>query len=155
MSKTHWKKAFNPNYIGAWSLDENKDLIVTIKSAGKEPVMGSDGKEEECLVIHLEGQKPMICNKTNAKTISIVAGSPYLEEWAGKKIQLFVTPVRAFGETVPALRVRPVRPAEKKAITKDRFTKMVDAIKKKQFDKVRALADFALTEEQRKTISAL
>lgn len=155
MSKTHWKKAFNPNYIGAWTLEEGKDMVVTIAAAKKEELTNVDGKKEECLVLHLVGQKPMVCNKTNAKTISIVTGSPYLEEWAGKSIQLYVEQVRAFGETVPALRVRPVRPAEKKKLNADQYKRMVAAVAAKNLDKAQALSTYQLTEAQRKEISAL
>ena len=28
--KTHWKKLINPNYIGAYSLEEGEDLTVKI-----------------------------------------------------------------------------------------------------------------------------
>lgn len=155
MSKTHWKKAFNPNYLGAWSLEEGKDMVVTIEAAKREELTNTDGKKEECLVLHLKGQKPMVCNKTNAKTIAIVAGSPYLEDWPGKSIQLYVEQVRAFGETVPALRVRPVRPNTKKKLNQDQYDRMKAAVKSGKIDKIRALNDYALTKSQHEEISAL
>ena len=30
MRLTHWKKLSNPNYLGAYSIEDNKDLILTI-----------------------------------------------------------------------------------------------------------------------------
>ena len=30
MSKTHWRKMTNPNYMGAYSLDEGRDVVLTI-----------------------------------------------------------------------------------------------------------------------------
>lgn len=155
MSKTHWKKAFNPNYLGAWSLEEGKDMVVTIEAAKREELTNTDGKKEECLVLYLKGQKPMVCNKTNAKTISIVTGSPYLEDWPGKSIQLYVEQVRAFGETVPALRVRPVRPNTKKKLNAEQYKRMKAAVQKGNIDKTRALSDYALTSAQHAEISAL
>lgn len=108
---THWKKLHNPNYLGAFSFDPGKDMILTIKYTAEETVVGTDGSKEDCMVIHfVEPALPLICNVTNAKTISNVLKSPYVEQWAGRKIQLYVTNVRAFGETVDAVRVRPYPP---------------------------------------------
>jgi len=103
---THWKKLTNTDYIGTYSLDPGKDLTVTIKSVTKQVVKGPDGKQEECIVAVLEGQKPMILNRTNCKMISKLYGTPYIEEWSGKKITLYAAKVRAFGEQVDALRIR-------------------------------------------------
>lgn len=101
--KTHWKKLHNPDYLGAYSID-NGTMVVTIKSVGKEQVPGADGKKEEAIVAKLEGQKPMILNATNCKTIAGLYGN-YIEDWQGKKITLFIANVKAFGTTVEALRV--------------------------------------------------
>lgn len=108
--KTHWKKLTNPDYLGAYSLEEGKDLIVEIKSVSREMVKGADGKAQECTVAQLVDQKPFIINKTNAKTITKVINSPYIEDWSGQRIQLFSKSVRAFGDTVSALRVRSSKP---------------------------------------------
>ena len=108
--KTHWKKLTNPDYIGAYYLDPGKDLTVTIDKVVRENVTGSDGKATECTVAYLKGTKPFILNSTNCKTISKVHGSAYIEDWAGKQITIYVASVRAFGETVDALRVRPTKP---------------------------------------------
>jgi len=51
----------------------------------------------------------MILNKENMKLIQKVTGTPYIEQWEGKVITLHVVPVRAFGETVDAVRVKFVR----------------------------------------------
>ena len=61
----------------------------------------------------------MICNATNAKTITKVAGSPYIEDWKGVKIALYSEEVSAFGETVDALRVRPYPPKTEEYICRD------------------------------------
>lgn len=109
--KTHWKKLTNPDYLGAYSVPEGKDMIVKIISVSREIVKGSDGKGQECTVAQLVNAKPFIINKTNAKTITKVANSPYIEDWEGLRIQLYVAKVRAFGDTVEALRVRNSKPA--------------------------------------------
>lgn len=109
-AKTHWKKLQHPDYIGAYELmdgvNPDKELIVTISKVSREMVTGADGKKEECTVCHLMGQKPMILNSTNQKAMSKLFGSPFIEDWANKKMSLYVAKVKAFGETVDALRVR-------------------------------------------------
>lgn len=91
---------------------DGSDIVLTIKYARKEDVKGPDGKKQECLVIHFYEQavKPMILNTTNAKAISQVAGSNFIEKWDGVKIQLYVAQVSAFGTTTDALRVRMFAP---------------------------------------------
>lgn len=112
-TKTHWKKLQHPDYIGAYELMDgtpNKELVVTITKVAREMITGADGKKEECTVCYLHGQKPMILNSTNQKVMQKLFDSPYIEDWAGKKMTLFVAKVKAFGDTVDALRVRPTAP---------------------------------------------
>lgn len=104
---THWKKLTNPDYLGAYSIEDGRDLVLTIGSVGVEKVVGADGKKEDCVVCHWqEPQKPMILNATNMKMITKLLGTPFIEEWAGHKIQIGVEKVKAFGDVVDALRVR-------------------------------------------------
>ena len=108
----HWKQFHNPDYIGAYALEPGQELVVTINSVGTEDVIGSNGKKEPCMVIRFAEKniKPMICNVTNAKLISKVAGSPRVNDWKGVRIQLYAAVVNAFGDEVEALRVRPKAP---------------------------------------------
>ena len=46
MAKTHFKKLMNPNYLGAYSLDDGEDIILTIRNVKKEDVIGADGKKK-------------------------------------------------------------------------------------------------------------
>ena len=106
----HWKALTNPNYIGAHDFQPGQELTVTIESVASELVKHFDGKtveEGSCIVARLKGaKKPLIVNKTNAKIISRNLDTPYIEEWVGKSITLYVAKVRAFGETVDAIRVK-------------------------------------------------
>ena len=107
MAQTHWKSMTNPNYLGVYSLPDGRDIILTIKSVGQEMVMGADGSKEQCVVMHFqEPVKPFICNKTNLKQITKLLKTPYVEQWAGSKIQIGSEKVKAFGDVVDALRVR-------------------------------------------------
>lgn len=118
---THWKKLTNPDYLGAYALEPGQDLIVTIKSVANEVVTGTEGKKETCSVMHfMENVKPMVLNATNSKTITKLLKTPYIEQWAGRKIQLYVeTGVKAFGDIVDALRVRPFLPVDKTLVCAD------------------------------------
>lgn len=110
-AKTHYKKLFNPDYLGAYSLDPGQELVLTIASVATEKVKNADGREDVCMVAKFkENVKPMILNKTNAKTIAKVFQTPFIEDWAGKQIQVYAEKVKAFGDVVEALRVRPFYP---------------------------------------------
>lgn len=112
MNKTHWKKYTNPNYLGSYAFQPGEEKTVTIKEIVRE-IVKSDRGDEECTVAHFtEDIKPMILNKTNCDMIAKVWGTPYIEDWAGKKIILKVKKVSAFGETVDAVRVAKERPAD-------------------------------------------
>ena len=131
MSKTHWKKLHNPDYLGAYALDPGKDLIATIREVKQENVTGPDGKKEECSVMHFRESsiKPMILNVTNSRTIERIAQSPYIEDWAGHKIQIYIESVKAFGDVVDALRIRPKAPAAQKQILNKDHPKWAAAVK--------------------------
>lgn len=133
---THWKKLMNPDYLGSYALEPGKDLIATIHTVGNEEVTGSDGKKEICSVIHfVEGVKPMILNATNNKTIAKLFKTPYIEQWSGRKIQIYTEKVRAFGEVWDALRIRPFLPVEKELLCAD-CGKKIEAFGKTSADVV-------------------
>lgn len=116
MAQTHWKKLANPNYLGAYSIDDGKDLILTVRKVVQETVIGADGKKEDCIVCYWqENQKPMILNVTNCKTIQKLLSTPYIEQWAGHRLQIGVEKVKAFGDLVDALRIRKKLPAAAEA----------------------------------------
>lgn len=111
MSLTHWKKLTNPLYLGTYSTEDGRDLILTISAVRQETVIGADGKKEDCTVAYFsDAEKPMILNSTNCKQIAKLAGTPYIEKWAGVKIQVGIEKVKAFGDVVEALRVRKFPP---------------------------------------------
>jgi hypothetical protein len=116
-TKTHWKKVVSdPTYLGEGDFQPGQEIIATIKKvASSEKVQGADGKSENKAVVHFAEQtiKPMILNVARSKAIEKVCGSGYFEDWTGVKIQLYVqSGVKAFGEVVNAVRVRPFKPKE-------------------------------------------
>lgn len=119
---THWKKQMNPDYLGAYALNPGEDIIVTIKNVSEGDVIGTSGKSERKQIVYFEenGVKPMVLNRTNAKTISKLYRTPYIEQWRGKKIQIYIEhDIKAFGEIVDGIRVRPYIPKEEKPICEE------------------------------------
>jgi hypothetical protein len=114
MTKTHWKKLRNHKYLGSHDLyntnGEKVEIDTRVIRVQSEMVANQDGKEEACIVAHLEGTKPMILNSTNCKKIEGFANSPIIESWAGVAVTVKIERVRAFGEWHEALRIAPTQP---------------------------------------------
>ena len=143
--KTHWKKYFHPDYIGAYALEPGEEKTVRIKHVKQEQVTGMNGKKEECTVAHLDGEKPFILNRTNCKTIAKIYGSPFIEDWSGKSVTIYAAKVSAFGEEVEALRIRQRIPQQ----TKVDYTAQVKAVEAcKTLDELQAVY-LAFTPEQK------
>jgi hypothetical protein len=110
----HWKKLVNPDYLGAYSLEVDgkfQNKIVTIEAVEVQLVPDAKGDKSECVVAKLVGEKPVILNRTNLKAIEKATSTPDVKQWAGQRIEFTVQKVRAFGDTVDALRVVPKAPA--------------------------------------------
>ena len=110
---THWRKGFNPDYLGAYSLaPEYRDIILTIQSVRQDvEVRDQNGKKSSCIVAYFqEDVKPMILNVTNCKVITKLSKSEFIENWTGLKVQVFVAKIKVAGEMLDALRIRPQHP---------------------------------------------
>lgn len=115
MPKTHWKKIVSdPHYLGEADFNEGEEKVATIASVSNaETITTTEGKSEKVVLHFAEPLKPMILNVTNAKAVSKVADSPFVEDWTGVRIQLYIEHnIKAFGEIVSAVRVRPRKPRE-------------------------------------------
>jgi len=115
IKSTHWKKLFNPVYLGSWDLVKGQDqngkpvyseVNVTIESIKSEKVE-IQGKKQDAILIRFIGKaKPMILKPENSKLITKVLGTPIYENWIGKTITLHVVMVSAFNEMIDAIRVK-------------------------------------------------
>lgn len=119
MTKTHIDKLRNPNYLGGWDLqDENgktNDIVVTIKEVKSEFVFNQKAQiEEPVLTVFFHECKPIILNATNRKTLKKVTDTSYIEEMAGKRIQLTTKRIKAFGDFHDAIRIVNIVPANAK-----------------------------------------
>lgn len=116
--KTHWKKIVSdPNYIGEADFQEGEEKVLTIERVNaSETVQTAEGKSKKAVIHWKEpGNKPMILNVARSKSIEKVAGSGYFEDWPGVQVQLYIEHgIKAFGEVVSAVRVRPFKPRVQK-----------------------------------------
>lgn len=112
-SKHHWKKTVSdPNFIGEGDFQEGEEKVATIKAVKiQETIATAEGKSKKDIMYFQEDLKPMIMNVAKAKNVEKVAGSGFYEDWPGVKIQLYIEHgIKAFGEVVSAVRVRPFKP---------------------------------------------
>lgn len=123
--KTHYRKAFDSPYLS--SADIVEPTILTISRAVLENDKTKKTKDvfntayfEEKELRPGEKLKPMILNATNSKMLKSITGSPFLEDWAGIKVTVFVDKNVRFGkESVEGLRISPAR-VTKPSLTPDK-----------------------------------
>lgn len=100
----------NPNYLGAWDLDEhpNRELVLTIAKIVDEIVTGAEGRKENNTVCYWtdSSYKPMILNVTNKKTLCKLHKTKDTERLKGKAVLIGIEKVSAFGDVYEALRIR-------------------------------------------------
>jgi len=97
---TSLKRYFDTDYIGAYSIDDGVEPILTIDSMWHgELTLGGGRKEEHVLLkfkeTHVNGVeevKPLILNSTNRKTLKKVYGADTPAALENRKIQLYIDP---------------------------------------------------------------
>jgi hypothetical protein len=113
---SHFQKLFDNRFIGAWDLqtDDGKprEAVVEISKVTIETLETERGKES-CPVVWFAGKdKGMVLNRTNGKRIAKLYGAD-ANGWAGKRVTLYPDTVKAFGEMVDCVRVKPSKPPAK------------------------------------------
>lgn len=119
MTKTPWKKIVSdPDYLGEADFNEGEEKIVTIdRVQSGVKIKSAEGTSEKAVVHFKERIKPMILNVARSKAITKVAGSKFVEDWHGVVIALYIDDnVKAFGDVVSAVRVRPKKPIVREAV---------------------------------------
>lgn len=108
---------FPSKYITAADLN-GKPFTLTIKSVTLEEMVTHENKREKKPVVWFSGaQKGFVMNVTNARIILALYGDD-TDGWTGKRITLYPTQVRAFGEMQDAIRVREEIPAQAKPVAR-------------------------------------
>ena len=111
---THWKSMTDRTHIAAFDLN-GKDVHVKIVRVSAGELTAAGGRKSKKPVVFFDGKdKSLPLNSTNAKTIAAMYGN-YVEKWIGKWITLYPTTTEMAGETVEAIRVRPIAPRGKAA----------------------------------------
>lgn len=115
-SKTHFRKAFDSPYLS--SADIVEPTILTIARVSLETDKTKKTKDVFNTAHFVERElrpgeklKPMILNATNSKTMRSLTGSPFIEDWSGFKVTVYVDTNVKFGkETLEGLRISPKAP---------------------------------------------
>lgn len=113
MSEHHWRKEFTSNYFGSHLMPSNgSDVVLTISKVQPEDLTASDGSKKHGLVCYwADDQLPLVLNRTNAKQIAKLLKENDYTKWAGHSVQLYVDhKVKAFGDIVDGIRIRPKLP---------------------------------------------
>lgn len=118
---THYRKVFDSPYLS--SADVVGQVQLTISRVTQEVDKTKKSKDVFNTVYFQEREirageklKPMILNATNSKMLAKITGTPFIEEWGGTRITVYVDPNVKFGrETVEGLRV--MRAQERKSLT--------------------------------------
>jgi hypothetical protein len=94
-----------PNRFLKADMLKGQKVTLTIKSITGEGLMSEEGAANlEWVVAFIERPLEFVMNKTNAFCLyRMFGGDPH--SWVGKKVTLFPTTVRAFGQTQPCIRV--------------------------------------------------
>jgi hypothetical protein len=102
--------------LGAWDLVDRegkpKDWTLEIAKVEKHLVKSREKPKGEHRphVFFRGASKPLVCNTTNAETISSIAGSEDTDRWIGVRVTLYQAKVRsAKGGSCMGIRVRPQR----------------------------------------------
>lgn len=161
--KTHYRKAFDSPYLSAADIVEPTTL--TVARMALEADKTKQSKEQFNTMYFVEKEirageklKPMVLNATNSRVMKQLTGSPFIEDWTGIQVTIYVDPKVRFGkETVEGLRISPVPPAtrkvaEKQPITDERLGKAIEAIKAGTSTTEVLRGRFALTPEQEKRL---
>ena len=112
---THYKSLGTPpDYLGAYAFEPGEEKVGTIARICTEQVIGMDGRSNACVVCHFQEQslRPMVLNSTNCQIIAKLYGTPYVEDWIGKRIVIRVQKVKAFGGMKEGLRIKPEIPRQ-------------------------------------------
>ena len=106
-------------YLEALAIEgEITVTIAGVRAPGNQD-KGTDGKpipEKNMILSYKGAKKEHICCRTVQKQIRAIHGND-TTTWPGKKITLWQTTCKAFGETVPCIRVRNIDPATGKPPT--------------------------------------
>lgn len=157
MKKTHYRTFSKSKHLASDDLIGLPSIKVTIAKAftGTDKNKKKDGpvpilEFKEKFIRENEPLKSMILNMTNMKTLEDISGSPYLEDWIGLEIEIYVLNGIRFGsDLVDGLRIRQPKPERpKKALCDDQIDKLVNSIISGAYSLDRLSNQFTYTDAQ-------
>jgi len=104
---------FPSKYVKASDLN-GKTVTLTIAKLVVEELGHGAEKERKPVLYFQKATKGLVLNRTNAMTIAGLYGDES-DEWAGKRISIYPTRIRAFGSMQDTIRVREEIPAQPQA----------------------------------------
>ena len=110
MSLPSWEKIIDPNFINAELIgDVGAERVVTIKDIDMAECYDEGTKQKvQKQTVFFEECKPMVLNKTNAKTLKKLfsPNSDNPSDAFGHRVILKVESVKAFGKTTTGIRIK-------------------------------------------------
>lgn len=106
--KKRLKDMMDRRFLIAEMFEEDLDKVLTIKAIQEEKIENpKDGTFDVRPVIYFEEtDRQLGLNNINIETIDKIYGNVTADKLVGKKIQLYVTTTKAFGEVVSCIRIR-------------------------------------------------
>lgn len=108
----HFEALFDSNYLRWFDL-QCREFTLEIKSVKQEELTVRGGAKKKAPVVTFTvGKKPLVLNKTNARTIADLCKSHRVSDWIGKRITLYTDSTQLFNqetrkmETVQCIRVK-------------------------------------------------
>lgn len=165
--KTHFRTFSNSKHLASDDLLGMDGIKVTIdqvrvgrdlnkRKTGDLPIC----RFKERMIRPGEQLKTMILNATNMRVLEDITGSPYLEDWDGVEIEIYVDNKVRFGnELVDGLRFRKpaINPelAQKEVLDSERIPKMIEYVIGGGMTLEQVYQRYAITNEQTNEINKL
>lgn len=159
--KTHYRKAFDSPYLSSADIVEPTVLTVAYVALESDHTKKTKDKFNTAHFVEKElrpGEKlkPMILNATNSKTMKMLTGTPFIEDWQNVPITVYVDSNVKFGkESVEGLRISPRAP-ERRMLTPNQSKAWANAkaayLRDGNLDSV--LARVGMSEEHQRQIIA-
>jgi hypothetical protein len=101
--------AFPRKYLASAEV-KSKPIIARVSAVEMETVgQGADQKEKP--VLYLDGQRPVVLNRTNFEALEDAFGDS--DNWPGHKVKVYTALTRFQGKAVDGIRLAPIMPKPK------------------------------------------
>ena len=116
-TKTHYRKVFKSDHLGVADLEDmieaNSRLVFTITHVKQEYGVKVAGRTGNFNIAYFkEDIKPLVLNATNSKTMKLLGGSAFVEDWINIPVRLYIDHgAKMKGEVVGGVRISPEKPS--------------------------------------------